>query len=424
MKYVCVLLFLWLGGMMQVAGQIRLEGCEYKENTYYDGNILYAIKDTHGSKNFGKIVFTPIAGDSGWNFSWSYNGGLPQPGSAADTSFLEIEIPGDGFYILQAERGDDLVQAHFHVFYDHVPDFTIQLGDIYNCTAISIDPITDFVVPVYRYHGIDFYGSGRNVYYLVSDKTVPREFPNYEYAFMKREEAVAVGSENMTLTVTITDLFGFEWTSQPATYTSVIPKAVWEPEILNPLEGAGEKTGQAPLQVEFHNSSENAQEYYWYLYKDTIDLHPMMTLEDSLMNNEVRREEEFDYTYEHTGYYRVQMVAVNTVGLNHCWDTLPSQFIRVVESLVDVPNVFTPNGDGINDVFKAKTHSVESFKGVILNRWGRQVFEWTSPEEGWDGRIHGKYATPGTYYYIITARGLEKYNPPRYVKKGALLLVR
>ena len=54
----------------------------------------------------------------------------------------------------------------------------------------------------------------------------------------------------------------------------------------------------------------------------------------------------------------------------------------------------------------------------------RKVYEWHDPEGGWDGRINGKYATPGTYYYIVTARGREKSNPPKYVKKGALLLVR
>ena len=113
------------------------------------------------------------------------------------------------------------------------------------------------------------------------------------------------------------------------------------------------------------------------------------------------------------------------MGINQCADTVSLEsYIVVDSSLVDVPNVFTPNGDGMNDIFKVKTRSLENFQGVILNRWGRKVYEWTDPQGGWDGRIHGKYATPGTYFYIITARGREKNNPPRYVKKGAVMLIR
>lgn len=75
-------------------------------------------------------------------------------------------------------------------------------------------------------------------------------------------------------------------------------------------------------------------------------------------------------------------------------DTSDIQYVNVVESLLDVPNVFTPNGDGKNDIFKVKALSLESFQGVILNRWGRKIYEWNDPSEGWDGRIGGKYASP------------------------------
>ncbi|MDE7374374.1 MAG: gliding motility-associated C-terminal domain-containing protein, partial [Odoribacter sp.] len=166
--------------------------------------------------------------------------------------------------------------------------------------------------------------------------------------------------------------------------------------------------------------SKNAQSYKWLLFKDTADLNNVYApdLRDSLI--ETSPQEEFSYTYEHTGRYKVQLIAKN----NHCQDTSKAYYVNVVESKVDVPNVFTPNGDGKNDVFMVMALSVEHFHGVILNRLGRKVYEWSDPNGGWDGRINGKYATPGTYYYIITARGLEKNNPPRYVKKGALMLIR
>ena len=227
----------------------------------------------------------------------------------------------------------------------------------------------------------------------------------------------------------VVDRFGLEWISDKVPYTSVIPVAeMEEPRLLNTVkvEGVvGMEAGQAPLEVEFRDKSMNAQQYEWYLYRDTADMKDFgMTLLDSLLDNRIRTERDFNYTYMHPGMYKVQLKAINTKGQNQCWDTTAPKYINVVISLINVPNVFTPNGDGKNDVFCVQAFSVEAFEAIILNRWGRKVYEWHDPEGGWDGRINGKYATPGTYYYIVTARGREKSNPPKYVKKGALLLVR
>lgn len=64
-------------------------------------------------------------------------------------------------------------------------------------------------------------------------------------------------------------------------------------------------------------------------------------------------------------------------------------------ALRKIPNGFTPNNDGINDVFMPGTEL------TIVNRWGQEVF---SGHDGWDGTVNGEKATPGTYYYIIVIR--------------------
>lgn len=430
MKYIIVFICLcglWIG---RASAQIQILDGEVQENNFY-GEKLYVLKDERGNAPFGRIVYTPAPGGHGWIFRWTYNH-APQPVTySPDSSYLEVNIPGNGYYSFEAEReGVFQEEPAFHVFFDYVPPFTIQLTDIFNCTAISIGEITDFVVPDYTYNG-NSYNAGsayqRKVKYLISGKSSPWEFNSYDLAFKTRENAIAVSSEDMEVSVTITDLFGFAWTSEEAEYTSVIPKAEWEIEYGNTVNVSGEvheEVGQAPLEVGFHNNSVNADDFIWYLYRDTSDLNkPLMTLEDSLMDHQIRTEREFNYTYENPGRYRVQMVAINSAG-NRCQDTIGSQYVNVIASLVNVPNVFTPNGDGINDVFRVQCFSIESFQGVILNRWGRKIYEWQDPAGGWDGRINGKYASPGTYYYIITARGREKSNPPKYVRKGALLLVR
>ena len=67
-----------------------------------------------------------------------------------------------------------------------------------------------------------------------------------------------------------------------------------------------------------------------------------------------------------------------------------------------VPNAFSPNGDGLNDVFRPAANEIVEFSMVIYNRWGQQVFETRDLSEGWDGTFNGSYCEPGVYIYILT----------------------
>ncbi len=68
---------------------------------------------------------------------------------------------------------------------------------------------------------------------------------------------------------------------------------------------------------------------------------------------------------------------------------------------VNFPTAFTPNGDGLNDVFKAGAFCpVSSYHLAVFDRFGQKVFETTDPVRGWDGRIYGKKADPGGYTYF------------------------
>lgn len=80
-----------------------------------------------------------------------------------------------------------------------------------------------------------------------------------------------------------------------------------------------------------------------------------------------------------------------------------SVHITVVPQDVFIPNAFTPNGDGNNDVFRIgtirKMVNVQEFR--IFNRWGQEVFETTDIYRGWDGTFKGVKQDPGTYNYLI-----------------------
>ncbi|HEV2478087.1 MAG TPA: gliding motility-associated C-terminal domain-containing protein [Puia sp.] len=67
-----------------------------------------------------------------------------------------------------------------------------------------------------------------------------------------------------------------------------------------------------------------------------------------------------------------------------------------------VPNAFTPNGDGHNDVFRVKNPQlVQKFALVIYDRWGEKVFETVDPYSGWNGFRGGNPAGTGTYVWTI-----------------------
>jgi len=112
------------------------------------------------------------------------------------------------------------------------------------------------------------------------------------------------------------------------------------------------------------------------------------------------------HTYNEVGDYEITLIV--TSGLD-CQDTLIDT-VSVVEGLI-VPNVFTPNNDGWNDVFDVRTSNVGPFKIEIYNRWGNVVFETTSPQISWDGStLAGVEASSGTYFYVISRAELESGN--------------
>jgi gliding motility-associated-like protein len=86
-----------------------------------------------------------------------------------------------------------------------------------------------------------------------------------------------------------------------------------------------------------------------------------------------------------------------------------------------VPNVFSPNGDGINDTYLIKAEFMSYYEIWIYNRWGKLVFNSTNPADPWDGNINGKNAAAGVYYYILKATCIDG----QYFKKdGYLQLIR
>lgn len=76
--------------------------------------------------------------------------------------------------------------------------------------------------------------------------------------------------------------------------------------------------------------------------------------------------------------------------------------------VLNVPNVFTPNGDQINDAFYFSTDCNVPIEGKIMNRWGNVVFETNKASIGWDGTSNGNKDVAGTYFYICTVKYTDR----------------
>ena len=93
--------------------------------------------------------------------------------------------------------------------------------------------------------------------------------------------------------------------------------------------------------------------------------------------------------------------------------------VTISESHLEMPNAFSPNGDGINDIYKAKSNhkSIVEFHAYIFNRYGQKLYDWTDINGGWDGTSHGSPVKDGVYFVYVTARGADnvEYNIRRDV---------
>ncbi|MDE5795706.1 MAG: gliding motility-associated C-terminal domain-containing protein, partial [Muribaculaceae bacterium] len=95
--------------------------------------------------------------------------------------------------------------------------------------------------------------------------------------------------------------------------------------------------------------------------------------------------------------------------------------VTIGDSELLCPNAFSPNDDGVNDIWKISYRSLLEFKCWIFDRTGKQLYHYTDPSGGWDGTYRGKKVKPGVYYYVIQAAGSDG---KKYKKSGDINIIR
>ncbi|MBP7808061.1 MAG: gliding motility-associated C-terminal domain-containing protein [Bacteroidia bacterium] len=109
------------------------------------------------------------------------------------------------------------------------------------------------------------------------------------------------------------------------------------------------------------------------------------------------------FPYTEPGTYPVVLVVKSDMG---CTDTLVRPLVVGEDFGIYVPNAFTPNGDGMNDIFQPKGFGVVKYELNIFDRWGERVFHTTTFEEGWDGSFQGRGKNgieEASYTWLINA---------------------
>lgn len=182
--------------------------------------------------------------------------------------------------------------------------------------------------------------------------------------------------------------------------------------------------GEAVLEVTFTNNSINYDSSYWFFSRELDEIKAEILADPTATVDSVDfvlTDDSPVYKYENSGYYRVYLVTVKenpTTG--NCRDTIwmeEGEYIDVDTSDIQLPNVFTPNGDGVNDNYIIYARSLKSMEVFIYNRWGGLVHSWkysniqnsdyVYEHSVWDGRINGSYASPGVYVVVIKAEGRD-----------------
>lgn len=175
------------------------------------------------------------------------------------------------------------------------------------------------------------------------------------------------------------------------------------------VEKTEDFTANAPLYVEFTSNPSDLDT------GATIEWHISNT---SAGINITRYEENTSYTFTVAGKHVV------TLNVVQDGDILESKSISITisDSHLEMPNAFSPNGDGINDYFQAKTNSksIVEFHAYIFNRHGQKLYDWTdwqNEKSGWDGTHNGHPVKDGVYFVYVKALGAEgtEYNIRRDV---------
>lgn len=288
-------------------------------------------------------------------YYWNIDQGIIFPGTGPGPHEIIGLTTGKYLISLSVEEHNCLSTTDtFEIIVNQLPLISFKAEPHEGCVPVTVN-FTDNSIPTIQDH-IWYFGNGDSS--LLSN-------PVYTY--------IDTGSYDITLIAATQQGCINTYTSKK--YVNIYPNPtadfIAEPLIV--------RLGTEP--VNFISYSTGADFHDWNFGDGN-------TSTDSLTSNE----------YEDSGVYEVYLIVSTIHG---CSDTAILK-VEVIEDDLIFPNVFTPNGDGVNDKFVIENLDtyLES-RLVIYNRWGKKIYDKNNYQNDWDG----EGAADGVYYYIVTYKG-------------------
>ena len=402
--------FVIISFLLSVASQAQLSapGSSALRHTSYSASStetdpVFIFCNASGSQK-GALTATSPTGSGLFNFTWnkwsditkSFSIVIKEEQNVAVSSLVNLEE--GGYRVAISGSTDTLLTGWIHIdkpfssaeLQNRTCDYVALKGKAYADTFFYSNPSTGFRVRLPN--GIRFLWSSNPV------SSIP--FPDLSLNPQTFNPPLA----DVTYNLQVTDSFGCISNSS-FDYKSIHVKAEFsvDPE-----------KGEAPLEVVFTDKSVRASKYLWEFGDDSTS---------TLSNPE-------PHTYYIPGEYSVKLTIESDLL---CIDSMRLEKKIIVDpSSLDIPNVFTPDGDGLNDYFVVESKSLRLLTVEVFSRSGLRVCYFNGSGEklrdwtGWDGNINdsSRQATPGVYFYIIRAYGWDDVKYDGKEERGFVYLYR
>lgn len=384
-----------------VSGQLTADNATVAQTSYKSGtpnDVVFCFQEgtsmtiryDYSGTNASYVWYQHNVADNSWNNA------LPAAGGQ-----LTVNSQGGYRVVVENDQGDIVADERVWV-YNSQEITNVEAQITYDdCFGVELTALAD-TVPLIFYDPVD--GSFGGVDYNLSFEwgTIPEGNETYT----ERNASFDAPYEDLTYVVSVSDRFG-NTAEATVDYSAIAVLAEFETDIRKDTvlhERHSEAQGSAPIEIEFTDESQgpvNAWEWTFGKSGRSVEQNPLFVFSE----------------------VRTDSVVLKVVNRDSGCESVSDPFIvNVWESELEVPNVFTPNGDGINDEFRVAYKSIKKFEMVIYNRWGRKVYEGKDPARGWDGEVGGKTGAPGVYFYYIRGEG---YNENEVHKRdGAVHLIR
>ena len=361
----------------------------YKDTTYFYpddtnmiNNIIWDFNDSNGETLFSGLTAKHIFSDTS---TYVVKAVVHYQNAVVDTLFVNVKINplpnkaltdtlvcGNVNLLLNAGNPNSTYlwsnnQTSQSVTVSSSGVYKVKITNTFGCIITDSCNVKIANLPLIPLRDTSFcYGKSVNL-------QLPAYFPNVYWSTGDTSHSVVI-NQNKTITVTVTD-----------SNSCVASKTIHIKQINSDF---------ARIFANPHTASVYNPEIYFNVLSDTILQQILWNFGDgqtSAVLNPI-------HVYSDSGWYQVSMLATNLIG---CVDSNALKIYIYPDYPIFIPNAFTPDDDGLNDVFMAKSVCVRDFAMYIYNRWGQLIFESENINIGWDGKYLGNYAPSGVYVYKI-----------------------